>query len=161
MKDQNHRCETCQDVATVHIECVGIHLCNKCLKKIDARIVDINCRKVDGLPGAENSRELISASNLSVVFYEEFILTSKLNQEYVKALEEGLEQMKKLQPFQHRVLEEKLDLDGKRDALRAFIGGIDPYRSLSKAEQSRLNRQLEAMTLYSNILAERIAAFPK
>jgi len=32
-------------------------------------------------------------------------------------------------------------------------------RTLDKMEQSRLNRQLEAMTLYSNILGERIAAF--
>jgi hypothetical protein len=63
-----------------------------------------------------------------------------------------------MQPFQQRVIDEKEELDSKRDRLRAFFG-TDLYRELDPAEQSRLNRQLEAMTLYSNILAERIAAF--
>lgn len=53
---------------------------------------------------------------------------------------------------------EKTELDDKRQKLTAFIGG-DVWRGLAEVEQSRLNRQLEAMTLYSNILAERIAAF--
>jgi hypothetical protein len=63
-----------------------------------------------------------------------------------------------MQPYQQRVVDEQEDLDSKRDRLRAFFG-TDLYRELDPAEQSRLNRQLEAMTLYSNILAERIAAF--
>lgn len=63
-----------------------------------------------------------------------------------------------MQPHQQRVVDEQEDLDGKRDRLRAFFG-TDIYRELDKTEQSRLNRQLEAMTLYSNILGERIAAF--
>jgi hypothetical protein len=52
-------------------------------------------------------------------------------------------------------------VDKRRETLTAFIGGsLDGvYRTLDKTEQSRLNRQLEAMTLYSNILGERIAAF--
>lgn len=61
-------------------------------------------------------------------------------------------------PYQLRVIEERQLLDEKRLKLRAFIGG-EIYRKLDDIEQSRLNRQLEAMTLYSNILAERIAAF--
>lgn len=64
-----------------------------------------------------------------------------------------------MQPHQERVVTEKKELDGNRERLTSFIGG-DIYRTLDKTEQSRLNRQLEAMTLYSNILAERIAAFP-
>jgi hypothetical protein len=63
-----------------------------------------------------------------------------------------------MQPHQQRVLDEKSELDEKRTKLTAFIGG-DIYRKLDPVEQSRLNRQLEAMTLYSNILGERIAAF--
>jgi hypothetical protein len=63
-----------------------------------------------------------------------------------------------MQPHQERVIAEKDDLDAKRDRLRAFFG-TDLYREIDKAEQSRLNRQLEAMTLYSNILEERITAF--
>lgn len=63
-----------------------------------------------------------------------------------------------MKPHQERVVTEKTELDDKRGKLTAFIGG-DTYRTLDQVEQSRLNRQLEAMTLYSNILSERIAAF--
>lgn len=63
-----------------------------------------------------------------------------------------------MQPHQQRVIDEKRELDEKRQKLTTFIGG-DVYRTLDKVEQSRLNRQLEAMTLYSNVLKERIAAF--
>lgn len=64
-----------------------------------------------------------------------------------------------MKPHQQRVVTEKTELDDKLQKLTAFIGG-GTYRTLASAEQSRLNRQLEAMTLYTNILAERIAAFP-
>lgn len=60
--------------------------------------------------------------------------------------------------FQCRVKAEKADLDSKRDKLQSFIKG-DVYRTLGEVEQSRLNLQLDAMTAYSNILGERIAAF--
>lgn len=63
-----------------------------------------------------------------------------------------------MKPHQERVVAEKAELDGKRERLTSFIGG-PTYRTLDATEQSRLNRQLEAMTLYSNILDERIGAF--
>lgn len=63
-----------------------------------------------------------------------------------------------MKPHQERVVTEKNELDEKRGKLTAFFGG-ETYRTLDAAEQSRLNRQLEAMTLYLGILAERIAAF--
>jgi hypothetical protein len=63
-----------------------------------------------------------------------------------------------MQPHQERVVAEKSELDDRRARLTTFIGG-ETYKTLDQPEQSRLNRQLEAMTLYSNILAERIAAF--
>lgn len=63
-----------------------------------------------------------------------------------------------MKPHQERIVTEKNELDEKRGKLTAFIGG-DTYRTLDQVEQSRLNRQLEAMTLYSNILGERIVAF--
>ena len=63
-----------------------------------------------------------------------------------------------MQAHQERVVTEKSELDDKRARLITFIGG-EVYRTLDRVEQSRLNRQLEAMTLYSNILGERIAAF--
>ncbi len=68
------------------------------------------------------------------------------------------EPMETMQPHQERVVIEKAELDDKRQKLTAFIGGT-VWRGLAEVEQSRLNRQLEAMTLYSNILGERIAAF--
>lgn len=66
--------------------------------------------------------------------------------------------MKDLLDYQKRVIEEKDALDHKRGLLAAFIGG-SLWRALPEQEQSRLNRQLEAMTLYSNILQERIQSF--
>ena len=63
-----------------------------------------------------------------------------------------------MKPHQERVVIEKEELDSKLQKLRIFIGG-ETYRTLENAEQSRLNRQLEAMTLYSQILGERITAF--
>lgn len=63
-----------------------------------------------------------------------------------------------LKPHQERVVTEKNELDDKRKKLTAFIGS-DVWRGLAEIEQSRLNRQLGAMTLYSNILKERIASF--
>jgi hypothetical protein len=63
-----------------------------------------------------------------------------------------------MKPYQERVVTEKTNLDNKRQNLIAFIGG-EVYRTLDVVEQSRLNRQLDAMTLYANILGERISVF--
>lgn len=63
-----------------------------------------------------------------------------------------------LQPHQQRVVTEKAELDDKIGKLSRFIE-TDVYRSLDGFEQSRLKRQIEAMTLYSSILGERITAF--
>ena len=63
-----------------------------------------------------------------------------------------------MQPHQERVVAEKADLDYKRARLTSFIEG-NTYRALDESEQSRLNKQLEVMRLYSNILGERITAF--
>ena len=63
-----------------------------------------------------------------------------------------------LQPHQQRVVDEKAELDKKREALRNFLDtdrsmGIDPV------ERARLARQLTAMAYYADILRERIEAF--
>jgi len=60
--------------------------------------------------------------------------------------------------FQQRVVDEKVELDKRINKLREFISG-DVFDSVSIAEQERMNKQLEIMWQYSNILAERIAAF--
>jgi hypothetical protein len=63
-----------------------------------------------------------------------------------------------LMPYQQRVVEEKADLDVKREALNAFIGsGI--FASVDIEEQVRLHHQAIHMAHYSHILGDRIAAF--
>lgn len=64
-----------------------------------------------------------------------------------------------MQPHQQRVIDEKTELDDKRDKLSAFIDGNAIFANLDDLEQGRLTRQLECMNEYSGILGERIAAF--
>ena len=64
-----------------------------------------------------------------------------------------------LAPHQQRVLDEKVELDLKIAKLMAFIEGNPILSSLSDMEKIHLDRQLDAMQLYSCILAERIMAF--
>lgn len=61
-------------------------------------------------------------------------------------------------PHQERVVEEKRDLDEKREKLLAFLS-TDLFRGLDQAEKDRLRTQLSVMGLYSDILNQRIAAF--
>lgn len=62
------------------------------------------------------------------------------------------------EPYQKRVVAEKLELDAKLQALRNFIAsGLFP--DLDPAERQRLMRQEELMSDYSGVLRERIAAF--
>ena len=66
-----------------------------------------------------------------------------------------------MQAHQQRVIDEKSELDGRLTKLLAFIdGGSGPvFKSLSTEEQERLCRQGAVMREYSDILADRIAAF--
>jgi hypothetical protein len=66
----------------------------------------------------------------------------------------------KYQPFQQRVVDENSDLDTKISALTAFLE-VPFFNSLPSAEQARLRLQLQHMTCYSEVLGERIAAFPE
>ena len=63
-----------------------------------------------------------------------------------------------LQPHQQRVVDEKAELDDKRENLRAFKN-TDMFASLPWQEQERLNTQAHVMTMYSAVLGERISAF--
>ncbi len=63
-----------------------------------------------------------------------------------------------LLPHQLRVVEEKTALDEKLYKLAAFAN-TPTFAALDKAEQDRLVRQSYAMRSYSEVLAERIAAF--
>lgn len=66
-----------------------------------------------------------------------------------------------LQPHQQRVVDEKHELDEKLEKLTAFIEANPLFASpaIAEAERCRLRRQHEAMSLYSQVLGERIAAF--
>lgn len=64
-----------------------------------------------------------------------------------------------MQPHQQRVVGEKTELDEKLTKLMSFIDGNPVYAGLPKDEQSRLKMQAIFMRGYSDVLAERIAAF--
>lgn len=66
--------------------------------------------------------------------------------------------MKKYLPHQQRVIEEKQELDTKREKLGEFKN-TDMFLSLSWQEQERLNTQAHIMTMYSSVLGERIRNF--
>jgi len=63
-----------------------------------------------------------------------------------------------MQPHQQRVVDEKTELDSKIERLRAFFD-TPIYGGLPEAERTRLQTQRIAMSTYSEILGERIAAF--
>lgn len=62
-------------------------------------------------------------------------------------------------PHQQRVVDEKSELDDKITKLKAFICENPLFSKLDGAEQARLTQQHGVMSVYSNILGERIAAF--
>ena len=63
-----------------------------------------------------------------------------------------------LLPYQQRVIDEKADLDLKRDMLDTFFGS-PVFAGIDHEEQLRLRHQAVHMHIYSTILGERIAAF--
>lgn len=67
-----------------------------------------------------------------------------------------------MQPHQERVITEKKELDEKLEKLLAFIdAGKGPiYSKLVTEERQRLTTQARIMKEYSDILADRISAFP-
>lgn len=62
-----------------------------------------------------------------------------------------------MQPFQERVVHEKVELDEKIEKLASFIALALPVVPFE--EHERLKRQLSVMIEYSMILGERIIAF--
>ena len=62
-------------------------------------------------------------------------------------------------PHQQRVIDEKAELDARRERLLAFIVDSEIYTSLDSKEKTRLRRQLLAMNAYSYALGDRIEAF--
>ncbi len=63
-----------------------------------------------------------------------------------------------MEPYQERVVAEKVELDKKLKLLNSFFG-TPAYAGIDQAEKARLLKQSEVMADYSTILAERIAVF--
>jgi hypothetical protein len=63
-----------------------------------------------------------------------------------------------MKPYQERVIQEKAELDMKREALDAFINS-DTFDGLTYLDQSLLVVQADAMMLYSGVLTQRIHQF--
>lgn len=63
-----------------------------------------------------------------------------------------------MQPFQQRVIDERLELNNRRNKLIAFIETL-AFQQLPPADRRRLQQQEYVMGLYSEILGERISAF--
>jgi hypothetical protein len=60
--------------------------------------------------------------------------------------------------YQQRVVDEKAELDEKREKLLAFFN-TDLFRGLGQSEKDRLRIQYSVMGVYSEILHQRVTAF--
>ena len=63
-------------------------------------------------------------------------------------------------PHQERVVTEKAPLDEKLDKLVSFTTSPNFLHTVEFEERERMLRQAAVMRQYSEILGERIAAFP-
>lgn len=66
--------------------------------------------------------------------------------------------MKEYLPHQQRVVDEKAELDAKREALSNFKN-TNVFAELDWKERDRLNSQAMIMGMYSAVLADRISNF--
>jgi len=68
-----------------------------------------------------------------------------------------------MQAHQQRVVDEKKQLDERLEKLLIFIdaGAGKIFSGLPDEERQRLTTQARIMKEYSDVLADRIAAFPK
>lgn len=67
-----------------------------------------------------------------------------------------------MQPHQQRVITERTELDDKLQKLRTFIkgaGNTSVFAELPVEEQVRLKEQASYMSLYLQVLDDRIKAF--
>lgn len=64
-----------------------------------------------------------------------------------------------MESYQQRVVDEKIMLDMKLENLEQYINGSSNFASLPEDERTRLRKQAGFMRGYSDVLAERIAAF--
>lgn len=62
-------------------------------------------------------------------------------------------------PYQQRVIDEKAELDERLAKLNKFLA-TGTFAELPQDEQDRMQRQAKYMRRYSEILGNRIEAFP-
>ena len=62
-------------------------------------------------------------------------------------------------PYQQRVIDEKAELDERLVKINKFFA-TDTFSSLPQDEQDRMQRQATYMKRYSEILGQRVEAFP-
>ena len=63
-----------------------------------------------------------------------------------------------MKDYQQRVIDEKAELDERREKLNSFFGG-SIYSGLDHDEQSRLQLQGSLIKMLSDVLEPRICAF--
>lgn len=69
---------------------------------------------------------------------------------------------KTLEPHQQRVVDERNELNEKITKLHAFIQDPNPnsiFKNLEEVDQNLLNKQVQLMMNYSDVLLERINRF--
>lgn len=64
-----------------------------------------------------------------------------------------------MEQYQQRVVNEQIELEKKVNALYEFVHGIMDRLVTDETEQYLLRMQLDAMTLYNEILLKRIEKF--
>jgi len=75
-----------------------------------------------------------------------------------RELEQEKGKEKKMNGWQQRVIDEKRELDEKRSRLDDFQAG-DTFAGLEPMDRALLNKQMDAMGIYSRILEMRIERF--
>lgn len=63
-----------------------------------------------------------------------------------------------MQPYQQRVVDEKAELDGRREKLHAFMTS-SAFDELTDGEQMRMAKQCRLMRELSDVLGDRIKNF--
>jgi hypothetical protein len=124
------------------------------------RCINVAAFDANGVPRGFTSVTLLQGDDVAPegVMHAKWMDYQKGQAAKAEQLEAKLATAPGLQPHQQRVVAEKAELDERLAKLRGFLTG-DVIKTLGEAEQMRLTTQASCMQEYSDILAERIAAF--
>lgn len=115
------------------------------LKKLDSDLLEL-CHEIEKLPAGEQQTNAAMKAGA-------------LHHRVQAELYPEVHGRKELQPHQQRVVDEKAELNEKLNKLTSFVLDSPIFKDLPQAERGRLLRQMVLMQLYSEVLADRIAAF--